>query len=45
MAYVAKTTLDGMPAGEIMLGCVCHMTAEVLIERLTTHVFERDDDG
>lgn len=41
-AYVALTTLDGLPAGEIMLGCVCHMTVERLIEVLTAQVFERD---
>lgn len=40
-AWLAQTLIHGQPAGEIMLGCTCHTTAEQLIDRLRQHVWER----
>lgn len=40
-AWFAETTIDGMAAGEISLGCICHTTAQQLIDRMEAHIWER----
>lgn len=43
MAWLARTTLYGAPAGDIMLGCCCHTDATRLIQALRTHVWGEPD--